>query len=348
MQPLFTVHNNVSLLSVTIAPSTFLAALTLALVFLSLYLPRLPSLPLPRLFSFGWRRTGNDDKDIALKRRQRIANDLGDSYDDFLDTRQWRNREPLSVDWRHRQLPPLPPPPFRPLLSERGYIEEYDDPKNEDPAGIFRKKKSSRSDRDKSAAKDERERQRGKEREKEKAGKRLGQDKKSSKSSTPSKIRHNSRYTIASATTGSAKLVVHSSRCDNVDVYDPHSQSSDDSDREERRRQIGQQPCDIDIDINGDAAGWLSSGFLGRVTSRFRPGQQSVVNAVYLSPPRTPVTPPTPPAERESAGPADVRNTVDPFGLPRDRQRGERKYARFSFRRWLQSAGMASPGKRRP
>ncbi|KAK7742269.1 hypothetical protein SLS53_004412 [Cytospora paraplurivora] len=41
MQSLLTVNNNVSLLSVTIAPSTFLASLTLLLVFLALYLPPL-------------------------------------------------------------------------------------------------------------------------------------------------------------------------------------------------------------------------------------------------------------------------------------------------------------------
>lgn len=120
MQPLFAVHNNVSLLSVTIAPSTFLAALTLALGFISLYLPRLPSIPFPRLFGFGRRRTGNGDRDVTLQKRQRNIRDLGDGYDDFFDTRQWRDRESLAVDWQHRQLPPLPPPPFRPLLAEPG------------------------------------------------------------------------------------------------------------------------------------------------------------------------------------------------------------------------------------
>ncbi|ROW03056.1 hypothetical protein VMCG_05728 [Cytospora schulzeri] len=41
MQSLLTVNNNVSLLSITIAPSTFIATLTLSLVFLALYLPPL-------------------------------------------------------------------------------------------------------------------------------------------------------------------------------------------------------------------------------------------------------------------------------------------------------------------
>lgn len=41
MQPLLSVNTNVSLLSVNIAPSTFLAAFTLFLVFLALYLPSL-------------------------------------------------------------------------------------------------------------------------------------------------------------------------------------------------------------------------------------------------------------------------------------------------------------------
>ncbi|KAK3316372.1 hypothetical protein B0H66DRAFT_592577 [Apodospora peruviana] len=48
MQSLFTVNNNVSLLSVTIAPSAWVASLVLSLVFLFLYLPPLPSIIRPR------------------------------------------------------------------------------------------------------------------------------------------------------------------------------------------------------------------------------------------------------------------------------------------------------------
>lgn len=355
MQPLFAVHNNVSLLSVTIAPSTFLAALTLALVFLSLYLPRLPTLP--RLFRFGRRRTGNDDNAAALQRHQRFAKDLGDGYDDFRDIWQWRNRELPSVDWRHRQLPPLPPPPFRPLLAERGYVEDYDDREEEGVAGIFdflRRKKNSRSYRDRSSAKGTRERQRDKEREKEKDTVRPRQDKKSGKSSTPSKSRHSSRYTAANTTAELRELVVHNSHRDNLGVYDPHSQLSNNSDREERGRKNGQPSRDIDIDINGDAASRLPFGVLGRVTSWFRPIQQPVVDAVHLSPPRTPVSPVSPvtlvtsPAEREPATPANVGIPVNRRRFTRDRQRGDREHAGFSFNSWwLQSTGMASPPKRR-
>ncbi|TPX15494.1 uncharacterized protein E0L32_004474 [Thyridium curvatum] len=53
MPSLLTVNNNVSLLTVNIAPSTFLASLTLSLVFLSLYLPRTPALP---SFPVFWKR----------------------------------------------------------------------------------------------------------------------------------------------------------------------------------------------------------------------------------------------------------------------------------------------------
>ncbi|CAK7197565.1 hypothetical protein SEUCBS139899_000213 [Sporothrix eucalyptigena] len=143
MQPLFAVHNNVSLLSVTIAPSAFLATLTLVFVFLSLYLPRLPSLP--RLFSFGRRRTGNTgEKDVVLQRHQRMPRDFGDGYDNFTNVQQWRNREDLTIDWRHRQLPPLPPPPFRPLLRERGYVEASEYLEEEEDITSSRKKSSSR------------------------------------------------------------------------------------------------------------------------------------------------------------------------------------------------------------
>lgn len=49
MYSLVTVNQQVSLISVTVTPSTFLAALLLLLVFASFYLPSLPSFTLPRL-----------------------------------------------------------------------------------------------------------------------------------------------------------------------------------------------------------------------------------------------------------------------------------------------------------
>ncbi|KAL6806648.1 hypothetical protein GGI42DRAFT_352444 [Trichoderma sp. SZMC 28013] len=49
MYSLLTVNQQVSLISVTVTPSTFLAALLVLLVFVSFYLPQLPSLNLPRI-----------------------------------------------------------------------------------------------------------------------------------------------------------------------------------------------------------------------------------------------------------------------------------------------------------
>jgi hypothetical protein len=49
MYSLVTVNQQVSLISVTVTPSTFLAALLLLLVFVSFYLPSLPSFTLPQL-----------------------------------------------------------------------------------------------------------------------------------------------------------------------------------------------------------------------------------------------------------------------------------------------------------
>ncbi|CAK7269063.1 hypothetical protein SEPCBS119000_003380 [Sporothrix epigloea] len=146
MQPLFAVHNHVSLLSVTIAPSTFLAALTLVFVFISLYLPRLPSLP--RFFSFGPRSSNNkDSKNAALSgQQQHIDSKFVDDNSDSLDVWRWRNKEHRNnIDWRHRQLPPLPPPPFRPLLQERSYVEAEDFTKAETVA--YDRKSGRRSDR---------------------------------------------------------------------------------------------------------------------------------------------------------------------------------------------------------
>ncbi|KAH6605716.1 hypothetical protein Trco_004869 [Trichoderma cornu-damae] len=49
MYSLVTVNQQVSLISVTVTPSTFLAALLVLLVFVSFYLPKLPSFTLPRI-----------------------------------------------------------------------------------------------------------------------------------------------------------------------------------------------------------------------------------------------------------------------------------------------------------
>ncbi|OAA68050.1 hypothetical protein SPI_00245 [Niveomyces insectorum RCEF 264] len=187
MQPLFAVHNNVSLLSVNIAPSTFLASLTLALVFLSLYLPRLPSLPLPRFLSFGRRRPDNDTDIVLRKKKQRIvrgsdvfalAEEEEDDDDDdedghYLTTRQRRHRDLFLTDLRHRQLPPLPalpPPPDLPLLREHGEVNS-----NRERTS---KKRSTRNDGER--LRRDKEKEREKEKEKEKAKLREKQQRSSS------------------------------------------------------------------------------------------------------------------------------------------------------------------------
>lgn len=49
MYSLVTVNQQVSLISVTVTPSTFFVALIILLVFVSLYVPKLPNLTLPRI-----------------------------------------------------------------------------------------------------------------------------------------------------------------------------------------------------------------------------------------------------------------------------------------------------------
>ena len=344
MQPFFAVHNNVSLLSVTIAPSTFLAALTLVFVFLSLYLPR-PSLP--RFLSFGRRRTENTgDRDVYLQAHQKhFVRDIGDGYGNFPDARQWRNREDPTVDWRHRRLPPLPPPPFRPLLQERGYIEaRYQE--EEEALVSSRKKSSSRSDRERLYRKEAREGKEDKERERERKRERKREDDrldwKGSRPSTPSKEKHRTRsYTNSPTSKGTpTDLVSYSSGFNREGAYSTLDPLSDDS--------RYQGACETG---SSDASGWLPAGVLGRFASVFRSGEQPATDAVYLPPPRAPVSPATRSAEREQALhalTAEARPPVDPFQLPRDRQRGDRKHGRFGFREWVQSARMAPTGKRRP
>ncbi|KAG5938276.1 hypothetical protein E4U60_001430 [Claviceps pazoutovae] len=49
MPSLVTVNNNVSLISINIAPSTWLATVVVFFILAGLYIPRLPLLPLPRI-----------------------------------------------------------------------------------------------------------------------------------------------------------------------------------------------------------------------------------------------------------------------------------------------------------
>ncbi|KAL7907100.1 hypothetical protein GGI35DRAFT_481660 [Trichoderma velutinum] len=66
MYSLLTVNQQVSLISVTVTPSTFLAALLVILVFVSFYLPQLPSFNLPRITlpRFLAAPNSNDDKTL--------------------------------------------------------------------------------------------------------------------------------------------------------------------------------------------------------------------------------------------------------------------------------------------
>lgn len=110
MQSLVTVNNNVSLslVSVTIAPSTALAIFTIALVFLALYLPPLP-----------FRSARSSDKSISLanhKYYDNIAthptNHDGSRFASYFDySNTWwypywnRNRAPALIELRNH--PPL-------------------------------------------------------------------------------------------------------------------------------------------------------------------------------------------------------------------------------------------------
>lgn len=66
MYSLVTVNQQVSLISVTVTPSTFLAALLVLLVFVSFYLPVLPSFTLPRIALPRFLSAANPNDDKAL------------------------------------------------------------------------------------------------------------------------------------------------------------------------------------------------------------------------------------------------------------------------------------------
>ncbi|EFX04519.1 hypothetical protein CMQ_1447 [Grosmannia clavigera kw1407] len=101
MQPLFAVHNNVSLLSVTIAPSTFLASLTLVLVFfalfIALYIPRLPFLS--RIFRSGQRRNNPPHPQVFEPAQISDSRNFGylSTHSGFLETDTESMRDSVSV-----------------------------------------------------------------------------------------------------------------------------------------------------------------------------------------------------------------------------------------------------------
>lgn len=241
MQPLFAVHNNVSLLSVHIAPSTFLALFIVGLVFLALYIPKLPSFS--GLFGLFRRRTpdtNNTDKDIVLQGGRRFVRNpqnpdlfVEDYYgsggtspyrdyqgyqghQDYQQDPFYNRQSGVPIDWRHRQLPPLPPPPFRPLIGNRDDAEDsYDE-------SYFKKRKSSRSDdsRREKERKREKEREKEREREKEKEREKKRQKDKPRRTS-PFKRKHSSSATAtATATVATTTELVRRSRREHVDVYD--------------------------------------------------------------------------------------------------------------------------------
>ncbi|KAK4158332.1 hypothetical protein C8A00DRAFT_28610 [Chaetomidium leptoderma] len=99
MQSLFTVNNNVSLVSITIAPSTWVASLVLSLVFLFLYLlyQPLPSFPWGKLFFFRRRR--------QQRQRQTTAPPIIEEDED--DTLSEEEHHPRRRHIEHTPLPPL-------------------------------------------------------------------------------------------------------------------------------------------------------------------------------------------------------------------------------------------------
>ncbi|GAB1315986.1 hypothetical protein MFIFM68171_06196 [Madurella fahalii] len=92
MQSLFTVNNNVSLISITVAPSAWVASLVLSLVFIFLYLPPLPSIRWRSLF-FRRRKQQRTFSPI-------IEEDEGD--EELLEEKPFRRRQV-----EDKPLPPL-------------------------------------------------------------------------------------------------------------------------------------------------------------------------------------------------------------------------------------------------
>lgn len=132
MPSFLTVNNNVALLSITIAPSTWVASLTLALVFLYLYLPPIAPFRLVNLFFRGTRN------------KQPLP----------ADTTNWTPYEERhhngEYDYiRQKALPDLPP---RRLLGDRSYFAQYE---REQSLGNFtdgRERSSRRSSHQKSSS----------------------------------------------------------------------------------------------------------------------------------------------------------------------------------------------------
>ncbi|KAG7286572.1 hypothetical protein NEMBOFW57_008883 [Staphylotrichum longicolle] len=97
MQSLFTVNNNVSLVSITIAPSAWIASLVLSLIFLFLYLvyqSPLSSVRWRKLFSF-------------TRRRQKLEKPLPPIIEEYDEDDTLSEEEPPRR--RHIEYTPLPP-----------------------------------------------------------------------------------------------------------------------------------------------------------------------------------------------------------------------------------------------
>ncbi len=107
MQSLFTVNNNVSLVSITIAPSAWIASLVLSLIFAFVYLvyqSPLLSVRWTKLFSFTRRRQPQKQK------LQKPAPPIIEEYDDYYyddDTLSEEEQPPRRRHIEHTPLPPL-------------------------------------------------------------------------------------------------------------------------------------------------------------------------------------------------------------------------------------------------
>ncbi|PHH54493.1 hypothetical protein CFIMG_002420RA [Ceratocystis fimbriata CBS 114723] len=133
MQSLLTVNNSVTLLSVNIAPSSFIAAFTLGLVFLYIYLisvARVPS-PLPVLRTLGSLPfrvlpSSKDSKELAAP-PDYTARDY--DYDPFNVDRPYYNQEaPLRLSLPNHRLLDAPPHPLSPskntVLTHPYYLQQ--------------------------------------------------------------------------------------------------------------------------------------------------------------------------------------------------------------------------------
>ncbi|KAL2162216.1 hypothetical protein VTH06DRAFT_7129 [Thermothelomyces fergusii] len=122
MQSLFSVHNNVSLISITIAPSAWVASLVISLAFLFLYLlsQPLPSFPWTKLSWLGRRRQQQQQRRRRQQQQPKAAPPIVEEWEDG-DVTASEEEPPRR---RHIEHTPLPP-----LLADYPYYYSHEPPR---------------------------------------------------------------------------------------------------------------------------------------------------------------------------------------------------------------------------